>query len=110
MVIVLVSCAKHETKPVPMFPPGCEDTISFSTQIQPMFHNNCSVAGCHDQGTAQNGFILETYPQIKMHADTSLRTIRHQPGVEPMPFGAPQLEDSLIHQLRCWIEQGRMNN
>ncbi|SFT77222.1 hypothetical protein SAMN05216474_2315 [Lishizhenia tianjinensis] len=109
-LMFMVSCAKNTTEPMKVFPPGCEDTVFFSTQIQPLFTTNCSTSGCHDQSTAQNGYVFETYDQIVNSAEDALQTIKHEPGVVAMPSGSPQLNDSLIQQLVCWIGQGKMNN
>lgn len=109
-LMLMVGCAKNRTKPMKTFPPGCEDTVFFSSQIQPLFMNNCSTTGCHDQSTAQNGYVFENYNQIVNSAEDALQTIKHEGGVAPMPSGGPKLNDTLIKQLECWIGQGKIMN
>lgn len=108
--LVISRCTKDKTAPLVELPSYCVDTISFTTQIKPIFDVNCSTSGCHDSGSAADGKVLETYNQISDRADEILPTIKHDPTKTPMPIGADKLPDSIIQKFECWILQGKLNN
>jgi len=43
---------------IPVIPPG-NAPISFSSDVQPIFTRSCAKSGCHVQGTAFSGLVLE---------------------------------------------------
>ncbi len=99
----LASCTKDKA-PVSLISSDCPDTIKFSKQILPIFSDNCF--SCHANGTSPQ---IANYSDISSHADKILKSFTGN-GVKLMPDGGPQLNDSLINQFRCWINQGKQNN
>jgi hypothetical protein len=39
-----------------------------------------------------------------------LNSLRGEGGKQLMPQGGPALQDSLIEQFSCWVNQGKLNN
>lgn len=89
---------------------NCEDTISFSQQIEPMIQTNCATSGCHDATTAESGYNFTSHDAISSNASIILSAIRHDAGTAPMPDNADKLADSIIQQFSCWVYQGKKNN
>ncbi len=110
--LILFSCLKEKAaKPVDQVDFPCGDTVKFSTVIQPNIINmSCNISGCHDAATASASISLSTHAEVAAAADQVLNAIKHESGFAAMPFGSPQLSDSLIEQFRCWIDQGKLNN
>lgn len=108
MVASVASCNKDKTAlPVP---DQCPDTISFASVVEPMIQANCSTSGCHDAGTASQGYNLEGHGNISANANDILNVIRHESGVVAMPYFQPKLSDTIIQQFDCWVVQGKLNN
>lgn len=40
------------------------DTICYNTQVQPILSNSCGVVGCHNAGTASEGFVATSYQDV----------------------------------------------
>jgi len=100
----LASCKKDKT-----FEPQCTDEISFSVDVQPIIMNSCAVSGCHSGANPTNNMNFTTYENVFLHRELIGKSIRHESGVTPMPFG-PQLQADQISKISCWIEQGAPNN
>ncbi|MBL4862044.1 MAG: hypothetical protein JKY09_03380 [Crocinitomicaceae bacterium] len=93
---------------IPVIPVG-EDTISFTTQIEPLMDLNCSTSGCHDASASAGGYNLTGHLDISTQANIILSAIKHEtPNL--MPLGSPQIADSLIAQFETWINQGLLDN
>ena len=48
-------------------PPVCTcspDTVYFQQQVLPIFISNCSLSGCHDAASHQDGVVLTNYQSI----------------------------------------------
>ena len=115
--LLFSQCTKDKSSPLPKENNNpntltyCDTvTVSFSSQIQPIFTQNCSTSGCHDSNSASAGYTTDSYTEIKNNADIFMKTIKHENGVSAMPKFQPKLADSLITQLECWIAQGKLNN
>ena len=101
-VLVLSSCTKEK---VPSSNTViCLDTIYFSSQINPMIQNNC--ISCH----STNGSFptLTNHAEISANASVILSTMNGSPQL--MPLNGPALNDTLIQQFSCWVNQGKANN
>ena len=107
-VATVPSCNKDKT--APQTPNECADTVSFSATIEPMIQANCATSGCHNAGSAAAGYNLEGHGNISSNANIILTVIRHESGVVPMPYFQPKLNDTIIKQVGCWINQGTLNN
>lgn len=108
--LLAVSCRRDKVDIEPIDPSDCTETISYSQDIQPMLDINCSTSGCHNSNTGAAGYILETHAQVEEHAQIILSVIRHESGFSAMPQGSPKLNDSIIKQFKCWIDQGKLFN
>jgi hypothetical protein len=82
----------------------CTDTIFFSSQIEPMIQNNCT--SCHNIGGSLP--TLTNHAEIASYASSILSTMNGSPQL--MPLNGPPLNDTLIQQFSCWINQGKANN
>lgn len=88
----------------------CADSISFSADVQPLIMSSCATTGCHKSGFGSGGYVLETHAQISNNAQIMLSTMRHEPGVSPMPQSSPKLSADQIKTFSCWIQQGKLDN
>jgi hypothetical protein len=102
--VLAASCKKDKTAPI-----ECVDEISFSADVQPIIMNSCATSGCHSGPNASNNMNFMTYEAVFEHRVLIGRSVRHESGVTPMPFG-PQLSAENISKITCWIEQGAPNN
>ncbi len=119
LIIVFLGCKKDKSVEVieVVVPEGtltyCDTvTVSFSTQIQPIFIQSCATSGCHDAASGAAGYVLESHSQLSDDniIKTAFKTIKHDPNVSPMPKFQAKLNDSLIQQIQCWIDQGKLDN
>ena len=107
-------------------------TVSFAAQIQPIFNDNCALAGCHAAGSGAGGLVLaegqaygntvnvpsseqpslfrvkpgspdDSYLVRKIRGDSSISGGR-------MPLNRPPLDDSLINLIVTWVSEGAQNN
>lgn len=94
--------------------PCAEGEISFQHQILPLMISSCAYSGCHDQATAEDGVVLDSYDKIRKEVkpgdpnDSELyESITESEGDEIMP---PPPVDPLtadqIKMVRDWILQG----
>lgn len=104
------SCNKDKTPVLVPIPTDCPDTISFSGIIEPMIQLNCSTSGCHSAASAAAGYDLEGHANISANAAIILNVIRHDVGFTQMPYFQPKLNDTIIQQYTCWMDQGKLNN
>jgi len=105
--LLLYSCVADKALPVEKDAVVCDmQTVSFSGYVQPVLLKNCSVIGCHDAGTGTGGYVFETYDQISANMISALASIKHEPGIVPMPYLQPQLADTTIRALECWLNDG----
>ncbi len=102
------SCNKDKT-PLPVAS-DCPDTIFFSAVVEPMIQQNCSTSGCHSASSAAGGYNLVGHGNVSANASIILDVIKHEGPVAPMPLGQPKLNDTIIQQFKCWIDQGKLNN
>ncbi len=91
-------------------PSDCPDTIFYSATIEPMIQQNCATSGCHNASSAAGGYNLVGHGNVSANANEILNVIRHEGSGTPMPLGQPKLNDTIIQQFKCWIDQGKLNN
>lgn len=90
---------------------GCDTAqVTFTGTIAPLISNQCKV--CHSAAVASGGVALETHAQVKTWVDNGrlLSAIKHAPGVQPMPKGAPKLDACTINKIQTWANSGSPNN
>jgi hypothetical protein len=83
------------------------DTVNINyNSVKPIFDQNCLV--CHNEQVNYFGIKLDTYVNAKNAAQTGLlvKAVNHLPGVVPMPFQRPKLEDCDVRKITLWIESG----
>lgn len=132
--INLNGCATTVTPPDGGGNGNGDTTVSFSTQVQPIFTSNC--AGCHSSGGIDDLFGIE----LRLTAAESFAKLVNQPSVQDtsltivipgdsassliiakidsgsppvgarMPLFGPVLSQSQIDLIKNWIDQGAMNN
>lgn len=102
--IALFSCTREKVTPIDI---QCTTTVSFSNDVLPIIQNKC--IGCHDQGNASGGYDFSSYNSISTNANAILGSMKAT-GYQLMPIGGPSLPDSTIQKIKCWIEQGKLDN
>ncbi len=127
MAIGLAACSKTAALS-PTGPSPSDTTISFSSQVQPIFTNSCAIPGCHVTGgiapmSLQAGFAYKDIvnaPSIEQppylivkpyDADSSYLYLKitGQAGTR-MPLNHNPLDSAQIATIRTWINQGAKNN
>jgi hypothetical protein len=103
-VTSLFSCTKE--KAPNLVDPNCVDTVSFSATVLPILQQNCF--SCHGAGNT-TGFVFSNHVNISSQSDAIIGAMQNQ-GFQLMPIGGPQLPDSTIQAIKCWIAQGKLNN
>lgn len=88
----------------------CPDTIFYGAIIEPMIQQSCATSGCHSASSAAGGYNLVGHTNVSANANEILNVIRHEGSGTPMPLGQPKLNDTIIQQFKCWIDQGKLNN
>ena len=125
VAIAVIGCADFGTGMKPVDDGGNNGgdtaTVSFATNVLPIFQTNCSGAFCHSPCGPNNAheFCLASHSSILGHesvvtpgdAQNSL-LVKHIEGRETprMPYGRLPLSDSLIQVIRTWIDEGAQNN
>lgn len=107
-VLLIWSSCTYEKGEIPVLvPKECDSTISYASQIAPLTTTYCN--GCHSAGGTGTGDFT-TYAGLKLKADNgSLKT--RVVDVKDMPqAGSPPLSDAERKLIKCWIEQGALNN
>jgi hypothetical protein len=105
---------------IPPQVPCSPDTVYFTQQILPILVSNCSVPGCHDAASAQDGVVLTNYQSIMSTGeiepgdpnDSELYEVitESDPGDRmPRPPQNP-LSQQQIQLIYKWIQQGAKNN
>ena len=107
VAITAISCTHNDKNEIT--PPAdiCSTTpASFAADVLPIIQTNCAKSGCHANGSGAGGVVLETYEQISAKA----ARINQRALVEKtMPPSGP-LSATQISIIKCWIENGALNN
>ena len=104
--------------------------LDYTTQVEPIFTNNCTSRGCHVPGNTGGGLNLEvgtSFGEITGSNTTANAplVIPNDPDISPliwklegvdnngnnvfgsrMPFGGPFLSQSTVDIIRLWISEG----
>jgi hypothetical protein len=111
---------------------GGVDPVSFASEVQPIFTNNCATSGCHTAAASASSLVLAAgsafgnivnVPSAQQSslrrvlpgdADNSylVRKIRGDAGINGrrMPLNRTPLTDAQIATIVNWINQGAANN
>ena len=126
IIITALSC-KHEipvdNSPVPVNPPTvtCSpDTVYFQQQVLPLIVSNCSMSGCHDAASHQDGVVLTDYNSIMNTGEVNPGNpgnskiweviTDNDPSDRMPPPPQPALTQEQKDIVRKWIMQGAKNN
>ncbi|RYD71392.1 MAG: hypothetical protein EOP53_23755 [Sphingobacteriales bacterium] len=100
--------------------PCSADSVYFENEILPMLSSNCGMAGCHGNGSAQDGVDLTNYQSIMNTADVRpgnpngsnlYEVITEDDEDKRMPQPPkPPLSAEQIAKINKWILQGAKNN
>lgn len=100
-LLVLISCTKDKAAD-----PECETPVSFSQEVMPMLQTSC--VGCHSGGQPPN---LTTHASVSAAADNIFARLSLSEGdALLMPQGGPRFHQDSIRKIKCWIDQGKLDN
>jgi hypothetical protein len=102
LAIYFSSCQKDEYKDL-----DCT-TISagYNASIKPIINANCLGGGCHNTGSLNGDFT--TYAGLKAKADDGSLNKRVLQDKDMPASGALPLDQR--KQIKCWLENGALNN
>jgi len=112
LITLFFASCKHslvEIAPVEIAPFVC-----FESEVLPIFITNCSQAGCHGNGSHEDGYTLDNYNGIMkgiepFNPDNSEHLSEITSGEMPLPPNSP-LTSEQIETLRNWINGGAENS
>ena len=134
-VIILTACGTASTPvstlapayPPPGYPNGASSvptsaapssgTISFATDILPIFENNC--LKCHGGDKTEKGLSLKTYASMMLGSKNGVVVVAGDAGnsklfmsvaAGKMPKRGPKLTQQQIELIMSWINSGALNN
>ena len=91
------------------------DTICFEKQVLPVLQNTCGISGCHDAGTATEGFAATDYESVtdivtpgNVRASKLYQVITDIWSEKMMPPDRPLTLDQRT-AIHLWIAQGAKN-
>ena len=117
-MVAVTGCTKNATLVVKTAP-EITRTISFATDIVPIFGTSCSITGCHNSGgkapdlTASKAFASLTngnYINTATPASSELYLWLTGKRSTAMPAGATNDPSSINELVLAWIKQGAQNN
>ncbi len=101
-VLWMSSCDKDDNEMDPALELDCDViTPTYSDNIKQIVDTNCAISGCHDGSNANPDFT--NYDGL--FARRSQVRSRVVSGTMP-PAGRPDLDDSEIDEISCWVENG----
>jgi len=106
--LLVFSCKKEKAEEPKE---NVNQVVKFSTDIKPIFDQNCAFNGCHSTSTAADGKVYETHAGASAVPDaTTLGSIKHTAGFKQMPQGGTQLSSDKIAKIESWITSGKKND
>lgn len=125
-LVTLITGCVHESL-VPESPEGnpsnpvndtCDPQVAYYNEVQDILLTNCAMSGCHDQQTAEDGVILNSYnnvmnsdvvrPNNPGNSDLYEVLIEDDPD-DRMPRDRAPLSQDQIALIAQWIAQGAKN-
>lgn len=114
--IVPLSC-QHQPYVAPAAARTGDPSICFATDVLPIFISECAKSGCHDAGSHELGYILDSYENIVKKgiipgnaAASKIYQSIWGYGAEAMPLNAPALSSSKMALIKRWIEAGAIED
>lgn len=99
---LLGSCTFEKAEPMST---ECLTPVSYSTDIDTIISVKCG--GCH--GTGSSSGDLTDYAVLKTKIESGVFKTRVFI-TKDMPQGGPALPEDELSKLKCWMEQGALNN
>lgn len=94
----------EEPEPEPIAPP----CATYSVDITSMVNSKCAVSGCHVSGFTFGNFTL--YDELKKRVDNGkIQLLVFDNQLMP-PATAQQLTEEERTKLKCWMDDGALNN
>lgn len=125
----LIACTNGicDTTFISIFPPEnpqnmpcSQDTVYFENDILPILLTNCAFSGCHNQASAKDGVVLDSYNKIIQtgkvrpgnpgDSDLFEAITETRPDKVMPPPPATRLSPDQISKIEKWIRQGAKNN
>ena len=97
--------------------PGCTSggTVCFESSVLPIFLSSCARSGCHDAGSHEGDYKLDTYNNIIRKGiqpgnanESKIYKVLFGSGEDRMPPDAP-LTQAQKDSIAAWINQGAKN-
>ena len=118
ILISMAGCAKDDTVVIGNSV-AVTKTVSFTTDLIPLFTKNCALSGCHVKGSVAPDLEAATaYSQLSSMglyntgSPTSSVIYQRLMGLKTpaMPLGSPTNPDNINGYVLAWITQGANNN
>jgi hypothetical protein len=118
-VIIIISCRydKREiaSPTITTKVDSCQDTVHFSTQINPILVQSCELYGCHvGSGGGPGAYDYTVFANVQMEDSAIYSRITMNPsntGVGGyMPKSGTGLTQAQIQLFYCWWKQGGQDN
>ena len=115
--LFITGCVKDDTLTIKPTVTVITKTVSFKTDLVPLFVANCAVSGCHDARNpvlkadlAYNSLVNGKFIDTKTPASSII--YKRLTGVlsPAMPFGKPTNPGNINGLVLAWITQGGKNN
>ncbi len=101
---LLVSCTFEQAEPLTV---GCTATMSYATDIKPIIDSKCVT--CHFSGGSGTGDFTD-FNVLKAKVDGGIFKTRVYTLKDMPQSGSPQLTEDELGKIKCWMDQGAMNN
>ena len=118
MLIAFQSCYDATTLVIDNSP-AVTKTVSFKTDLVPIFNNSCNMAGCHNTGGKQPDLTTDkAYAALTIGNYLNIATPNQSvvylyltgKKTPQMPLGASSNPSNINNLMLAWIQQGAKNN
>jgi len=88
--------------------------VCFEGEILPIFQTSCAKSGCHDAGTHEEGYVLDSYQNITKNGikpgnPNGSKIYEVIVSGEMPPSGNPKLTKDQVSLIKQWIVEGAKN-
>ncbi len=101
---LLFSCSKDDE----VLTPSCDGSnLTYNSGISSIINSNCTNSGCHNSGSSNGSWTSYNGMQ------SSLNNGRFNSRVlvkQDMPKGSATLTQTQLNQLKCWADNGFLEN
>ena len=87
---------------------NCGWRITYNKPVRSIIASHCAVSGCHVSGFQPGDYT--TYSGIKEKVDNGKFKLRVLDLKIMPPYSKPKLDDDELQILKCWMEQGALEN